>query len=345
LNIFRNLTAFFLLALPLHAKDAPPLAKLVTVTSTDTHITRQFFGHVVAKQTVDLAFQVGGQIVEFPVLEGTPVTAGEMIAQLDLVPFQLALEQAEAQKAQADRTLERLQRLEGSTVSQVTVDDAVTQAELADIAVRNASRQLEQATLNAPFDGLVASRNVANFTTIGAGSPVVRLHDMSELRVEIEVPEVLFQRAGADPDVEIWATFPTSSKRFALEPREFDAETSNVGQTFRITLGMEQPEGLLALPGSSVTVGARLNGAGPSRITVPRAAIATASDGSTRAMVFEPAGAPEGTVRAVPVEITPTDTGAVAVTAGLEDGQEIVASGAALLEDGQAVRRFQGFAE
>ncbi len=325
-----------------HAQDAPKLVKLVEVKSSATSLTRQFFGHVAARETVDLAFQVGGQVVDLPVIEGERIAKGTLVAALDLEPFELALDQAILQKEQADRTLERLEKLQGSTVSQVTVDDALTQSKLAQIAVRNAERSLSDARLMAPFDALVAARNISNFSTINAGTPVARLHDMSDLRVEIDVPEVLFQRAGRDPDVDLFAQFPASDQKFALEVREFNAETSQIGQTFRITLGMTPPEDLVVLPGSSVTVFATIRG-GQARTRVPSASVVTANDGSTHVMVFEPAGADEGTVTARAVTIEPSTHGDVDVLAGLEDGVEIVASGATQLSDGMTVRRFTGF--
>lgn len=318
------------------------LAKIIEVQSGDSAVTRQFFGHVVAKETVDLAFQVGGQIVELPLIEGERIEEGTMVAQLDLEPFQLALDQARVQRDQAERTLERLQKLEGSTVSEVSVDDAETSLQLAEIAVRNAERELQNATLVAPFDALVAARNVANFSTISAGTPIARLHDMSELRIEIDVPEVLFQRAGTDPSVELWAKFPTDDERYAVTPREFNAETSQVGQTYRITLGMTPPEDRTILPGSSVTVYATLTG-GAQDIVIPASAVSTANDGSTNVMVFTPTGADEGTVARRPVTVEPTIRGDVRVTEGLEPGEEIVASGASQLSDGDRVKRFSGF--
>ena len=318
------------------------LAKIIKVQSDESAVTRQFFGHVVAKETVDLAFQVGGQIVELPLIEGERIAKGTMVAQLDLEPFELALDQARVQKDQAERTVERLQKLQGSTVSQVTVDDAETSLQLADIALRNAQRELDNATLLAPFDALVAARNVANFATIGAGTPVARLHDMSDLRIEIDVPEVLFQRAGTDPDIELWAQFPTKDTRYAVMPREFNAETSQVGQTYQITLGMAPPDDQTILPGSSVTVYATLNGGG-SDIVIPASAVSTSNGGSPTVMVFTPAGAEEGTVSRRPVTVEPTIRGDVRVTEGLESGEEVIASGATQLTDGDRVKRFTGF--
>ncbi|WP_306113821.1 MULTISPECIES: efflux RND transporter periplasmic adaptor subunit [unclassified Roseovarius] len=343
-NIWK-LTAVLILGIASmgQAQDDVPLAKIVKVTSQKDDVARQFFGHVVAKETVDLAFQVGGQLIEIPVVEGEPIEDDGLIAKLDPEPFQLALDQAITQKEQADRTLERLSKLEGNTVSQVSVDDAQTQADLAAIAVRDAERSLRHSELRAPFDALVATRNVANFSTVSAGTPIVRLHDMSELRIEIDVPETLFQEAGRDPDIDLWAKFPASEEQFPLETREFNAETSQVGQTFRITLGMAPPENLVVLPGSSVTVTSVIRG-DDRRIIIPASAVVTANDGSTHVMAFGGGDEDVGTVTPVPVEITPTQNGATQVLSGLEEGQEIVASGATRLGEGDRVRRFTGFA-
>ena len=57
-------------------------AKLMIVGADADGVTRQFFGQVVARQTVDLAFQVSGQIVEFPATEGQGVAEDALIAQL-----------------------------------------------------------------------------------------------------------------------------------------------------------------------------------------------------------------------------------------------------------------------
>lgn len=327
----------------LMAQEQPSLVKLMPVTTGVEKVTRVFFGQVAAKETVDLAFQVGGQVVDLPIVEGATIAEGDLIAMLDLEPFELALDQAIVQKQQADRTVDRLTKLQGNTVSQVTVDDAQTQQQLANIAVRNAQRSLNNATLRAPFDALVATRNVAKFATIGAGTPVTRLHDMSDLRIEIDVPEILFQRADDDADLSLTAKFPASDAIFPLQIREFNAETSPVGQTFRITLGMTPPEGLTVLPGSSVTVHAT-QGNSDNRILVPSSAILSANDGSPMVLVFEPAGADEGTLRAVDVDIMPDVKGQFQVISGLSNGQEIVASGASRLTDGAKARRFTGFA-
>jgi RND family efflux transporter MFP subunit len=317
--------------------------KLVEIEANSDGVERHFFGHVVARQTVDLAFQVGGQIAEFPAIEGAEIEQGDLIAELDLEPFLLRRDQSRVQLEQAERTLARFDQLSDLAVSQSTIDDARTQAELARIALRDAEYALEQATILAPFDGLVAVRNVANFSSVGVGTPVVRFHDMSELRIEIDVPEILFQQAGTDPDVTLSAKFPASEEVFPLQIREFDAQASSVGQTFRLTLGLPRPENLAILPGSSVEVTARLD-SGVDALILPTSAIRLSNDGQAFAMVFHAAEDDEGTLEMRPIDITPTREGRFQVLSGLEAGDQVMLTGVTDVEDGQTVRRFNGFA-
>ncbi len=323
------------------AQDIPRPVKLMTVEAPSAHLTRQFFGKVAARQTVDLAFQTAGQIVHFPAIEGRIVPAGEVIARLDLEPFELSLKQARLQRDRARRNAERLKKLRKGAVRQASVEDAATEAGLAELALSNAEYALKHATLYAPFDALVASRMVARFATVNAGTPVVRLHDMSEIRIEIDVPEVLFQRAGRDPNVTLAARFPASERLFPVEVREFNAETSRIGQTFRVSLGMPPPEALNILPGSSVTILATLRRPG-SRIVIPASAIATGTDGSASVMVFREVEGDEGVVEAKPVTLAVGSRGQFEAVEGLSAGEEIVAAGAGALKDGARVRRFRG---
>ena len=329
------------------AQDSARLARIFTVTAGDASVTRQFFGRVVATETVDLAFQVGGQIVEFPIVEGTFVEKDALIAALDPELFQLALDEAVLQREQAERNLRRLQQLQqsqGSSVAQISIDDATTAFNLSQIAVRRAERALSDARLVAPFNSLVAARNIANFSSIEPGQPVARLHNMSEIRIEIDAPEILFQQAGWDPDIAVWAEFPFAPDRFPLEVREFNAEAADIGQTMTVTFGMPPPEGVPLLPGLSVRVYVQFRSDGQF-VEVPTNAIVATNTGETTVMLFSPSGADEGTVSQVPVQIQPTNTGSVQVVSGLVAGQEIVAAGAASLTPGDRVRRFTGFAD
>lgn len=339
------LFAVLALTVPSHVasaqEDAARPIHVMTVGANEQGVARQFFGQVVARQTVDLAFQVSGQIESLPAAEGEVVPEGELIAQLDLEPFELQLEQAELQFERAERALARLTQLT-SSVSEVAREDAVTDLGLARVALRNATVSLDHATLIAPFDALVAERKVANFSTVGQGAPIVRLHDMSELRIEIDVPEVLFQRAGEDANVTLFAQFPTGNMMHPLEIREFNAEASSVGQTFRLTLAVSDPAGLTVLPGSSATVFATLK-TGEPILTIPPTALRIANNGTTSVLRFVPEDEGTGRLEEVVVLVEPNANGEVVVTSGLEVGELIIRTGAHMIEPGALARRFTGY--
>ena len=324
------------------AEDVAKPARLITVEQRSEGLERRFFGRVAALATVDLSFQVNGQVVTFPVEEGETVPAGELVAQLDLEPFELSLERADLEAQQAERALGRITQLTGTTVSEAAREDADTAFQLARVRLRNAEYDLEHATLHAPFDALVSARLVENFTTVAVGAPVIRLHNMSELRIEIDVPEVLFQQA-AGGAFDVFAQFPSSEELYPLELREVIAEATAIGQSFTVSMSLDPPEDLTILPGSTATVIVREQTSN-TRMQMPISAVGIAPDGSTYALLFEPAnGSDSGTVRAVPITVEPDEAGFVIVTNGLSDGDEVVGAGVAQLSDGQAIRRFNGF--
>ncbi|GGB28067.1 efflux RND transporter periplasmic adaptor subunit [Allosediminivita pacifica] len=331
------------------SQETPPRpVKLITLDAGENRLQRQFFGRLQARETVDLAFQVSGQIVKFPVQEGAQLAAGELVAQLDLTRFERQLRQAEINLDKARRDLERLEELSSSSASEVQIQNARTEYELAQVSVEEAENALDDATLEANFDALVARREVANYTTVNAGTPVVRLHDMSELRVDIDVPEVLFRRATAEDTVQFHASFPSLEETYELELRELEAETADVAQTFRITLAFTNEVPPRLLPGASVTVTATaIEDPGNGDIVVPETALVFSPDRQPGVMVFVPEGdgADRGTVARTPVEIAMREDAHVRVTGGIEPGTVIVAAGASQLRDGQEVRRFTGLGE
>jgi len=138
---------------------------------------------------------------------------------------------------------------------------------------------------------------------------------MSELHIEIDVPEILFQKMGANPNVKLHAQFPASDKMFPIEFRELNAEASRIGQTFRVTLGMAPPKDLMLLPGASVSVHAILLDQ-PVGIMVPPTAIHKGEDGSVSVMRFESEGDVSKVIK-TEVTLAIDDNGAIQITSGI----------------------------
>jgi len=317
----------------------PPLVQTLIVEDTPETISRQFFGRVRARETVDMAFDLGGRLLQLVPEEGMRVDSGEVIAELESDGLERALTRAELQHAMAVREAERARALADSTTGSATrAEDAETARDLAEVALRDARAALADATLTAPFDALVAARLTPPQSMVEPGQPVLRLHDMSEVRVEIDLPERVFVSAGGLDRVGFAARTPQGVE-LPLRLVAFRPDTSRVGQTYLVTLAFLSDPGAALLPGASATVTATFPNDTPG-VAVPASSVLVGNDRSASVLVLEGQG-PTATVRRVPVTLV-SGTGTSFAIEGLESGTEIVALGAHRLADGQTVRRFTG---
>ena len=320
--------------------------ELMAVNGGQGVLQRTFFGQVRARETADLSFGVGGTLDHLPVSEGVVIDEGETLAALDLAPFERAVERAELQLEQAERALARAEQLEATSVGTRTrVEDARTVRDLADVALREARDALEDAVIAAPYRALIAERLAANYTSVEPATPIVRVHDISQMRVEIDLPERLVQRL---PDirnrVEFTAILPDADEPIALQLAEFQAETQAVGQSYLFSFALPEGSASRLLPGSSLTVTASL----PVRdrsVVLPPTAIVVDEGRDPYVMIFEPAdesgNASQGIVRSFPVEVSSAN-GTSFIVSGVPEDIELVRIGAHLLRDGQQVRRYTG---
>lgn len=317
-----------------------PAVRLVEPRSTAAENVRRFFGRIAARETVPLSFEVGGRLVEFPVLEGARVEAGDVVARLDPDPFARAVERAELALTQAERERERARRLaESNVASAVRAEDAQTARDLADVALRDAREALADSVLTAPFDGIVAERVAETFSNVEPGRPILRLHDMSEVRVEIEIPERVLLRAG-DPDAIAFTGLMPGDRRVPLRLVEFEVQTGRVGQSFRVALALPADAAEGMIPGATMTVLAALPALEASEV-VPMGAILARSGDAFEVMVFRPSDDGRGTVERREVRVS-AGRGTAFEVEGLAPAERIVAAGGHLLSDGQEVRVYDG---
>ncbi|MCC1495047.1 efflux RND transporter periplasmic adaptor subunit [Cognatishimia sp. F0-27] len=320
--------------------EAPVFVQTAVLEDEAAAMARRFFGEVTALKTVDVSFQVGGYIDVLEAQEGSFLLEGTLIARLDLAPFDRAVARAELALSQAERDLERAEELATRNVgSQVQADNALTARDLAAVALAEARDARSDAEIRAPFDGLVADRLGTPFVTIEPGEPIVRLHNMSEVRVEFDLPERLLAQIGAPEDISFRGYLAGQEAPIPLAFREFRTETNGVGQSYTISLAVEEAPSQNLLPGRTITVEAsvpRPQGV----VTVPATAIHVEPDGTQILFTVE---AENDTLiaRRQIVDVT-SRTGTQFDVTGIPPQSEIITVGAHLLTDGQPVQRYAG---
>ncbi|MBC7132265.1 MAG: efflux RND transporter periplasmic adaptor subunit [Roseovarius sp.] len=302
--------------------------------------TRSFAGAVEALRTVDLAFQISGQLLEFPVIAGDFLPAGALIGSIDEVDFQLALDRARAAHDLARTELERATALsERGVAADARLDTARAEFAQAEVALREAERRLSQTRVRAPFDAIVARTFTEAFTNVTPAEPVVRLHDVSEMLIRISLPEDLAAAARVQPELfDVTATFPAApGYRARLEPRSFAAEADPSTRTFDIEFRIVGEVDPRILPGmtAKVSVGERDNAATMRAVSVPVSAVDTTSRADPTVWIYDPE---TGTVTRRNVRIGLPRGSQIIVLEGLAAGELVVSAGWWRLREGMKVR-------
>lgn len=311
---------------------------ILEIPATELHSALRFPGRVQAEQRAQLAFNVPGRIIEFPVQEGEMLDAGSLIARLDPASFEAPLSAARAEFDKTRADYARVKKIweQSQAVARAEVDQKRTAMEVARSSFAAAKKDVEDTRLTAPFDGVIAHRYVENFQNIQAKEPVISLQSTDELEIVIHVPERIMR---SEPRRTAgYAQFDDiPGRRFPVTLKSYSSEADPQTQTYEVVLGLTRPQDVTILPGMSAEVlpEAATTGVESSRVAVPLKAIATGPDGDPRVWVVDP---DSSRVTSRPVSVGTVQGSNIIVLDGLQVGERIVTAGLAHLREGMLVR-------
>ncbi|HSB18515.1 MAG TPA: efflux RND transporter periplasmic adaptor subunit [Anaeromyxobacteraceae bacterium] len=223
-------------------------------------------GAIRAREDAVLSAKATGQIKRIRVNVGDRVKAGDVLAEMDSTSARIALENAravlrlsEARLAEADRSLARgKQLLDGGAMAQSGFEAvetgremAAAQLDQARAAMRAAEQQVADATIVAPFAGVVTGkfRNAGDTVTLMPVSPIVALTDVDHLEVRLAVPEAL--EPAIAPGHVVEGTTTPGGRSFQARVRVKSAVVDPVTRTVEVLADVVAAEGLR--PGTLVT--------------------------------------------------------------------------------------------
>lgn len=332
--------------------DRPLPVQAAAVTTGDIEVAISALGTVTARNTATVKARVDGQLLRVPFKEGDVVKAGQVLADIDPRPFQIALEQAKGQLARDEALLANakidLQRYasllakESIAKQQVDTQEALVRQDegivLSDRAqVNNARLQLDFTRVTAPVGGRVGLRLVdaGNMVHASDATGIVVITETQPINLVFAIPAESISRvlerlhAGETLAVE---AFDRDGKTLLATGKLLTADNQIDVTTGTVKLKAEFPNTDNELfPNQFVNVRLRVE-TRHGTILMPIAAIQRGTQGS-----FVYAVTPENTVAVRPVTLGPANGGVIAVEKGIQAGDKVVTDGADKLRDGAKI--------
>ena len=334
---------FVLLALSITAcnnqekpkKKQPPYVKTVVVSTQQKDGSKTYPGKVAAAEKVDLAFQVSGTLVDFPVNDGDEVKQGQLIAVLDARDFERQLDIADARLLEAENNFKRSEQLiKSGTISRAEFDTQISNYETAKAQQAIAQKAFDDTKLYAPFSGRIASTYVTNHQYVTAKQAIVSLQDISHVDIVIDLPgqEIVAsvkaldeeQLKKLDAEHRLYISFDAIPvKTFPVVLKEFETEADPITQSYQITLTMPSPDDATILPGMATTLHSHTITPVEESLHVPASAVAVDNDGQHYVWVVGDDLVTEKRM----VDVEKVSQHHVQVNSGLNNGDRIITAG------------------
>lgn len=204
--------------------------------------------------------------------------------------------------------------------------------------VVEANIQLQDSTLRAPYDGVIAQRFVEQGQNVRATQPVVKFQDVDEIEIAVDIPEtVMAADIRAADIVQMVAEFSAApGLQFPVRIKEIAQRADPVTQTFTVRVAMKAPPGINILPGmtASVTLTYRRASILGGRILVPISAVLQENSGEQTVWIL----GPDQTVTRSAVKLGEATGGQIEILSGLQPGDRVAVAGVTFLREGMKVR-------
>ena len=323
---------------------APVTVKTAKAELTPMASTLKVSGSLEGIREAVVSSETQGRIVSNALNIGSRIGQGSAIVTVDQELKSIAVQQAAAQRLAAEAAFEKAE-LDHERNEQLFKQSAITknQLELSALNVKSAQaqlkgaqtaeslakRQLADASIKAPFAGLVSQRFVNQGETVSPGARVATIVDDSKMKLRINIGEmeVGYLKIGDKVNVSV----------DALPGQQFGGRVAAISgkadgaRTFQTEIEIENPG--KALKSGMFARAEILREAAREVPVVPTNAIMT-NGNITQVYVVN-----KDAVQLKAVKTGAVTTDRVEITEGINAGDEVVTFGQSQLKDGSTIRK------
>lgn len=306
-------------------------------------IRRTFTGIVEARVQSDLGFRVGGKILDRSVNKGQRVQKGQDLMRLDSVDLKLsyAAQQANVEAARAKCTQAKADEaryaalVKSGAVSRqeydqarASLDSANAQLAAAEAQAKVSGNSSEYAVLLADADGVIIRTLSEPGQVVAAGQTVIQLAHDGPREALINLPEGVRPALGTVASARLYGQEQTHQARM----RELSEAADPVSRTFEARYVLEGEAASTPL-GSTVTITLLTkHNSGHQSVLLPVGALHDRGKGPGVWIVDD-----KSEVKFRAVQIASVGREEIIVSQGVDPGERVVALGAHLLHEGQAI--------
>jgi membrane fusion protein, multidrug efflux system len=286
-------------------------------------------GSLLAEESVIIRPEIDGRIVGLQFEEGQAVTAGTQLVTIASTEFVAAAAQVRADLKTEEQRLKRdLELFAKHFISKDALEVQRGTVDRLKARLDEFESRVAKTTIRAPFSGIVGLRQVSPGAYVKAGADIVRLENVSTLKVDFRVPETYMSKLRPNQEIAVRVdAYPGED----FKGRIYATEPVVEERTRTILLRARIPnQGLKLKPGMFVRVAVTLEDR-PSAVIVPEQAIWPQGKES---FVFRVVN---GKAALTKVEIGNRRPGHVEITRGLAANDIVVTDGQIKLRDGAPV--------
>jgi membrane fusion protein (multidrug efflux system) len=284
--------------------------------------TLSLVGTLTANEMVEIKAETDGVIQEILFEEGQHVEQGQLLVRLDDTKFAASLAEAEANFKLSEANHQRAKQLfNDRLVSQQEFDQAAATFDFNRAGLELRRRQLKDARIYAPFEGVMGARSVSPGQVIARATTLSWLVDLDPVKVEVNVPERFLGRTQVGQSIEFpVAAFP--GRKFKGEIYFISPYVEEATRTAVIKARLPNPKYELK-PGMLATLDLTLR-VRDDAVVIPEAGLAQVLD-QDQAVVY----LVDSTMTVQPrkVSLGVRTPGQVEVLTGLEGGERLVVEG------------------
>jgi len=234
--------------LPMTARAAPP----PVVPADAPADVRSFPGILLPEKTALIKSRRDERVDSVAVVVGRGVREGQVLLRLVTDEARFSRDRAAAVLEQARADLERIRRLHAEHLtSDEALESGMTGLKLAEADYQLAALHLEDCTIRAPFEGVVAELYVDSGTSVEEGDRLVRVTALRPLRLEAFLPEEMLSRFSGPTVVTLTPAYPDTTLHLTVELRSPVVDPGS--GTFQLQVRLANREGRL-IPGVSCRV-------------------------------------------------------------------------------------------